>query len=211
MRLRRSVLILALVLAGPLAAQDADEIDDIGLTLEVVAERLSRHGVLRGRYSQTRQIAVLSRPLESSGRFLLSGRGLQWQQEKPFENVIVADGKRVAERMADGPVKSIDGSRQPMVVAISRIFLDMFRGAHSNLDDNFAIRFEQDNEAWEIGLTPPSYPLSWAIRQIKLKGHEHIDQISVSSGESDEMSIRFFDLQTGPEQLTEHEIELYAW
>ena len=154
MRVRPSILILGLVLVGSTAAQDADEIDDIGLTLEVVAERLSRHGILRGRYTHTRQIAVLSRPLESSGRFLISGRGLQWQQEKPFENVIVADGKRVAERMADGPVKIIDGSRQPMVVAISKIFLDMFRGQHSNLEDNFAIRFEQESEAWEIGLMP---------------------------------------------------------
>jgi hypothetical protein len=206
--MRHSLLLCGLVVAGSAAAGDAE---DISLTLEVVAERLSKPVVLRGNYTQTRQIAVLSRPLASSGRFLLSERGLQWQQEEPFDNVIVADGERVAERMADGPVKSTDGSRQPMVVAISRIFLDMFRGRHKDLDDNFAVRFEQDNEAWEIGLTPTSSPLSAAIRQIILKGREHIDQISVFSGASDEMTIRFFDLQTLPEQLSDHEIELYAW
>lgn len=208
MRLRRSVLLLGLILAGAATAADAD---DTGLTLEGVAERLSKPVVLRGKYSQTRHIAKLARPLASSGRFLLSEQGLQWLQEEPFDNVIVADGTRVAERMADGPVKSVDGSRQPMVVAISRIFLDMFRGQHANLEDNFTVRFEQDNDAWEIGLTPISAPLSEAVRQIKLKGREHIEQIRVFSGASDEMTIRFYDLQTNPEQLTEHEIELYAW
>jgi outer membrane lipoprotein-sorting protein len=207
-RLRLSILILGLFLAGTAAARN---VDDIELTLEVVAEQLSEPGVLRGIYTQTRQIAVLSRPLESTGRFLLSEKGLQWQQEKPFENVIVADGKRVAERMADGPVRSIDGAEQPIVVEISKIFLDMFRGQHANLEDNFTVRFEQEGDAWEIGLTPRSSPMSAAIRQIKLQGRKHIEQISVSSGAADEMTIRFFDLQTSPEQLTEHEIELYAW
>jgi hypothetical protein len=207
-RLRPALLSLVLILAASAAAGNADE---SGLTLERVAERLSKPGVLRGNYSQTRQIADLSRPLTSSGRFLLSESGLQWQQEKPFDNVIVADGKRVAERIADGPVKSVDSSRQPVVVAISKIFLNMFRGQHADLEDNFTVRFEQDNETWQIGLTPTRSPLSKAIRQITLKGRERIDQISVSSGVSDEMIIRFFDLQTSPEQLTEHEIELYAW
>lgn len=208
MRLRPALLSLVLILAASAAVGNADE---TGLTLELVAERLSKPGVLRGNYSQTRQIAELSRPLTSSGRFLLSESGLQWQQEKPFDNVIVADGKRVAERIADGPVKSVDSSRQPVVVAISKIFLNMFRGQHADLEDNFTVRFEQDNETWEIGLTPTRSPLSKAIRQITLKGRERIEQISVSSGVSDEMTIRFFDLQTSPEQLTEHEIELYAW
>ncbi len=205
------MLLLGLVLAATATAGDADDIDNTALTLEAVAERLSKPVVLRGNYSRTTRIAKLTRPLASSGRFLLSDKGLQWQQEKPFDYVIVADGKRVADRIADGPVNSVDGSKQPMVVAISRIFLDMFRGQHADLADNFTVRFEQDSDAWEIGLTPTSSPMSAAIRQINLQGREHIEQISVSSGASDEMTIRFFDLQTSPEQLAEHEIELYAW
>ena len=208
MRLTQQTLFLGLVLAGSAAAQDTD---DIRLTLEVVTERLAKSAVLRGRYTQTRKIALLSRPLDSSGRFILSERGLQWAQEQPFDYVLVADGERVAQQMVDGPVTSIDSDTQPMVVTFSRIFLDMFRGQHADLEDNFAIRFESDNEAWEIGLTPTSYPLSRAIKQIILKGREHIDQIDVTSSASDEMTIRFFDLQTCPQQLTEHEIELYAW
>ena len=72
-------------------------------------------------------------------------------------------------------------------------------------------RVTVNNEAWEISLTPTSYPLSEAIRQITLKGREHVDQISVTSTASDQMTIRFSELRTRPEQLTEHEIELYDW
>ena len=190
------------------AAQDTA---DTPLTLEVVTARLSEPDVLRGRYSQTRLIAVLSRPLESSGRFILSERGLHWQQEEPFISVLIADGERLVQRLADGQVTTIDGAEQPIVLSFSRIFLSIFRGDHGELEDNFSIQFETHDDVWEIGLTPIGFPLSEAINKIMLRGREHIDQLSVFSRSSDEMTITFFDLGTRPEQLTEHEIELYAW
>lgn len=190
------------------AAQDTAE---TLLTLEAVTARLSEPDVLRGRYSQTRMIAVLSRPLESSGKFILSERGLHWQQEEPFISVLIADGERLAQRVADGPLISIDSAEQPIVLSFSRIFLSIFRGDHGELEDNFSIQFETHDDVWEIGLTPIGFPLSEAINKIMLRGREHIDQLSVFSRSSDEMTINFFDLGTRPEQLTEHEIELYAW
>lgn len=208
MRLTCQRIVLGMVLALSAAAQNTE---DNWLTLEAVTERLSEPNVLRGRYSQTRLIAVLSRPLESSGQFILSERGLYWQQEKPFISTLIADGVRLAQRVADGPLIIIDSAGQPMVLSFSRIFLSIFRGDQGELEDHFSIQFETSYDAWEIVLTPTSYPLSEAINKIMLRGREHIDQLSVFGRSSDEMTINFFDLRTRPEQLTEHEIELYTW
>jgi len=208
-RLTCQSLLLGMVLAAAAAAaQDAEE---AWPTLEAVTAKLSEPDVLRGRYTQTRQIALLSRPLESSGQFLLSDRGLHWQQEEPFLTVLIADGERLVQRLADGPAISMDASDQPMILSFSRIFLSLFRGDRGSLGDHFDIQFERADDGWEIGLTPISFPLSEAINKIMLRGREHIDQLSVSARSSDEMTIQFFDLQTRPEQLTEHENELYAW
>ncbi len=214
MRLTRRIFFLGLILA---ASATAEESEQAPLTLETVTQRLSAPQVLRGWYSQTRQIALLSRPLDSSGRFILSGKGLYWQQEEPFSSVLIADGERLAQRLADGPMTSIDSSDQPMVLSFSRIFLNMFRGEHADLEAHFSIRFEAHDNAWEIGLTPTSYPLSEAIDDIILRGRDHIDQITVIGNSSDgpdstdEMTIRFSELSTSPATLTAHEIELYAW
>ena len=208
MQLTCQRIFLGMMLTVSAAAQDTAE---TLLTLEAVTARLSEPDVLRGRYSQTRLIAVLSRPLESSGRFILSERGLHWQQEEPFISVLIADGERLVQRLADGQVTTIDGAEQPIVLSFSRIFLSIFRGDHGELEDNFSIQFETHDDVWEIGLTPIGFPLSEAINKIMLRGREHIDQLSVFSHSSDEMTINFFDLGTRPEQLTEHEIELYAW
>ena len=201
-------LLVSMVLVASVTAQDAEE---AWPTLEAVTAKLAEPDVLRGRYSQTRHIPLLSRPLESSGQFLLSDRGLHWQQEEPFMTVLIADGERLVQRLADGPAVSIDASDQPMIISFSRIFLSLFRGDRGSLGDHFEIEFARADDAWEIGLTPISYPLSEAISKIMLRGREHIDQLSVSARSSDEMIIRFFDLQTRPEQLTEYENELYAW
>ena len=125
MRLTCQSLLLFMVLAAAAAAQDAE---DAWPTLEAVTAKLSEPDVLRGRYTQTRQIALLSRPLESSGQFLLSDRGLHWQQEEPFMTVLIADGERLVQRLADGPAISMDASDQPMILSFSRIFLSLFRG-----------------------------------------------------------------------------------
>ena len=198
-----------MLLALPAAAVETAE---TGLTLAGVAARLSEPQVLRGRYSQTRHIALLSRPLESSGRFILSGKGLYWEQEKPFASVLIADGERLAQRMADGPLVTMDSSGQPLVLSFSRIFLNMFRGEHADLEEHFSIQFQAERDAWEIELLPTSFPLSEGINSIKLSGRYHIDLITViGSDPSDTMTISFSELQTDPPALTEHESNLYAW
>lgn len=210
MRIIRRALFSALVLAA--AASEPSP-----LTLETVTERLASPTVLRGLYSQTKKVAVLSRPLESSGRFILSDRGLYWQQEKPFNWVLIADGERLAQQMADGPLTQIDGSRLPMVLSFSKIFLNLFRGEHADLETHFSIEFEAQTDTWEIGLTPTGELLSAAIHEINLEGRKHIDRITVIGNSSDElesrdeMTIIFSELVTSPATLSEHETELYAW
>jgi len=203
------IFLAALFLALPAAAQESEE---TGLTLEDVAARLSEPQVLRGRFSQTRDIALLSRPLESSGIFILSAKGLYWEQQQPFSSVLIADGERLAQRLADGPLITMDSSRQPMVLSFSKIFLNMFRGEHADLEQHFSIRFQAEANTWHIDLSPTSFPLSEGINNIQLSGRDHIDLITVNGSDiSDTMTIRFSALQTDPPALTEHETELYAW
>lgn len=126
--------------------------------------------------------------------------------------MLVADGERLAQRMADGPLLTMDSSDQPMVLSFSRIFLNMFRGEHADLEEHFSIQFRSEKDTWEIELMPTSFPLSEGISNISLRGRHHIDLITVIGSDiSDTMTITFSELQTDPPALTEHESDLYAW
>ena len=208
MRLATTTVILGLLLAGGAGAQQGGTAD---LTLADVAERLARPSVLRGRFSQTRRIPLLSRPLESSGQFILSEIGLYWRQERPFPSTLVANGEQLVQRVGDSSAAGENIAEQIMAVPFSRIFLGLFRGDEDALAEHFSSAFSSSEVGWEIQLTPIGFPLSEAIDRIVVRGQEHIEQLDVLSKSADEMSISFHDLETHPEYLTDDEIGLYAW
>lgn len=207
MRLIRTTVLVVLLLLSARPGVAEEQVD--GALQDVVAQ-LAAPAVLRGRFTQTRKIQLISRPLESSGRFILSDMGLYWQQEQPLASVLIADGDRLLQQVDDGPLESVDVARNPMVLTFSKSFLSIFAGNETELRSNFDIAFVDEAGSWEIRLSPISYPMVEAIDTIILRGREYIEELIVVSRSSDETTIGFSDLQTVPDQLTEHEIELYA-
>jgi outer membrane lipoprotein-sorting protein len=180
------------------------------LTLADVVARLGESAVIRGNYTQTREIALLSKPLESHGDFILSEQGLFWRQTSRPAAIVIADGERLVQQIGDGEPEVTDDSSNPMVLPFSRIFLGIFAGDEENLRTHFEIAFSATEETWEISLTPTTEPMSLAIQSINLRGREYIEDLTVVNRSSDQTVIRFSDIQTQPGYLTENEIELYA-
>jgi hypothetical protein len=203
----RLILAASLLLVLPAIAADAPEAD---AAFTEVAQRLAAPAVLRGNFTQSRKIALLERPLQSSGRFLLSDLGLYWRQEQPLASVMIADGKRLLQQIDNGPLQVVDVAKNPMVLTFSTSFLSIFNGSEAELRNHFAVEFAAAEDDWSIQLTPATYPLSEAIETINLRGREYIEELTVTSRSSEETVIRFSDLQTEPDQLTDNEIELYA-
>jgi hypothetical protein len=203
----RLILAAGVLFAFPVIAADAAEAD---AAFTEVAQRLAAPAVLRGNFTQSREIALLETPLQSSGSFLLSDVGLYWRQDKPLVSVMIADGDRLLQQVDDGPLQAIDVAKNPMVLTFSTSFLSIFNGSEADLRKHFAVEFTNGEDNWSIQLTPTTYPMSEAIETIILRGREYIEELTVTSRASEKTVIRFSDLQTEPDQLTDNEIELYA-
>jgi len=191
----------------------ADDTVATNETFAEIAAKLAAPQVLRGNFEQTREIAMLSRPLESSGRFLLSDMGLYWQQDSPVASVMIADSDRLLQSVGDGALQSIDVAKNPVVLSFSQSFLSIFSGGEAGLRENFGVEFTPASDksgTWEIALTPTRFPMSEAVASIILTGREYIETLTVINRTSDTTVIHFSELQTNPDHLTEHEIELYA-
>ncbi|MEJ2127502.1 MAG: outer membrane lipoprotein carrier protein LolA [Woeseiaceae bacterium] len=199
----------ALCLAFAAAAEEPVATDT---TLAEVAAQLAAPAVLRGKFEQTREVRILSKPLHSSGHFVLSDLGLFWQQEQPVASILIADSERLLQSVGDGPLQSVDVARNPVVLTFSQSFLSIFRGDEAQLREQFDVAFQPGTAEgrWRITLNPVNYPMSEAIKSIKLDGREYIETLTVTSRSSETTTISFSDLQTEPVELTEHEIQLYA-
>ena len=203
----RLMLAAAMWLSVPSLSQDIVA-DDV--TFADIAAQLAAPTVLRGNFTQSRKIALLEQPLQSSGNFLLSDMGLYWRQDKPLASVMIADGERLLQQVDGGSLQSIDVAKNPMVLIFSTSFLSIFNGSEAELRSHFTVEFLDGEDSWSIQLTPTEYPMSEAIETINLRGREYIEELTVISRSSEKTTIRFSDLQTEPDQLTENEIELYA-
>ncbi|MDH3265494.1 MAG: outer membrane lipoprotein carrier protein LolA [Gammaproteobacteria bacterium] len=188
----------------------AEEMPASQMTFAEVAAQLAAPAVLRGNFTQRREIAILQKPLLSSGYFILSDKGLYWRQDHPIAALMIADNERLMQQIADGPLQDINTAENPVVLSFSKSFLSIFRGSETELRENFDLEFVTDVSDWTIHLTPISYPMSAAIESIVLQGRQHIETITVQSRSSEKTTIRFADLLTEPDRLSDNELELYA-
>ena len=210
MRLTFCATVVSFCLAPAALADDTAAANE---AFAEIAAKLAAPEVLRGNFEQTREIAMLSKPLESSGRFLLSDMGLYWQQDRPVASVMIADADRLLQSVGDGALRSIDVAKNPVVLSFSQSFLSIFSGGEEGLRENFDVEFKpagDESGTWEIILTPTRFPMSEAVESIILTGREYIETLTVINRTSDKTVIHFSELQTNPDHLTEHEIELYA-
>lgn len=198
----RILLLAVLVCLGIVAAAAP--------TLDEVVARLGEPAVVRGEFTQSRELEFLTRPLLSHGNFVLSGRGLIWQQLSAPETVVVADGRRLVQIVGDREPEVIDESTNPMTVPFSRIFLGLFRGDRTVLREQFDTDFDAGDGTWRLRLVPKDEPLSLAIDCIVLRGRQYIDELTIASRSGERTVIRFTGFATEPERLTDDEIKLYA-
>lgn len=209
MRVTSCVVAAGLCVALAAAAEETAVND---MTLAEVAAQLSAPPVLRGRFEQSREVRMLSKPLHSSGHFLLSDLGLYWRQEQPVASVMIADSERLLQSVGDGPLQSVDVVKNPVVLTFSQSFLSIFQGDEARLREHFEVSLQPGDVAgrWQISLKPVTYPVAEAIESINIDGREYIETLTVTSRSSEITTISFSDLQTEPVELTEHEIQLYA-
>ena len=203
----RVIVVTMLLLATSALAEDVPAGQT---TFADVAAQLAAPAVLRGNFAQARKIALLQNPLLSSGQFILSEKGLYWQQDEPIPALMIANDERLMQQVDDGPLEDIGAAKNPVVLSLSNSFLSIFRGSEAELRERFDVEFASDSDLWTIRLTPTSYPMSEVIDSVILRGRTYIEMITVISRSSDETTISFTNLQTEPGQLTDNELELYA-
>ena len=75
---------------------------------------LSENSIVRGEFTQTRNMEMFAQPLTSQGTFLLDkSSGLLWTQTTPFPVNLVLTDNKLSQRFADQPAKIITDKENP--------------------------------------------------------------------------------------------------
>ena len=151
-------------------------------SLEALMRGMSETRGVVARFRERKELALLSEPLESSGRFVfVPPDRLSRVTESPSPSKLVIDGDRVF--FHDGQRgEALDLSANPVAREYVRNFTALFGGDLDELERRYVLDLEGDAAgAWQLRLVPRSPALRRVIETVVLVGSgrvlEHMELV----------------------------------
>ncbi|MBU2048802.1 LolA family protein [Stenotrophomonas rhizophila] len=192
------VLVMLAMVAPALAATD----------VEAVKQRVAKVDVLRGEFSQEKQVAGFKNPLRSQGRFVLAqDHGVIWTTLKPFPSEVVVTRDRILSRQSDGSSRvELDGRQQPAMRSVNAIMFALMSGDAQALSAQFTVKVEVlPGNAWKMQLTPRSAMLGKVFAQLTLSGDRYVREVQINEANQDVTRIQFAGMSDTPATLSTDE------
>jgi len=187
------------VMADSLVFNCPVNIEKPSAELLAVTATMNGPAVLRGRFKQTKRIAVLSRPLQSEGILLnVKGRGLLWKTLTPVQSEFLISPEGISNLKSKDAMPAAGVSK-----SLGGVFSALINGDVSALSAVFRVYFCPDSrggeskQPWMMGLLPLEGNLmAKAIDRIVLTGGEHIESITIDEVGGDVSEVVFLSMQS---------------
>ncbi len=176
-----------------------------------VAKQLRESSVVRASFTQTKNIAVLKRPIISQGRFVFSKEhGIVWELQQPIRITYLLQPSGVIEIAADGRVRRQSGREAQGMYEVGRILNALWSGQTTVLDPLFHTDMQGKLEQWSLKLLPKAPPLSDFLSGVTVTGTAaRIVRVQVSEAGGDLLTIAF-QSEAQPLPLNAQELQLFA-
>lgn len=175
----------------------------LAITLADVQQQLTAADARSARFEQERQISGLTQALRSSGELLLvKGKGLWWQQQKPFPLTLTLTPTRMVQQLPGQPAQTLDS---PQLLEFSNLMLALFDPSEAALDNYFRHRLSSEGEVWTLTLEPIRSPLDKVFASLVLKGRHELASLAIHDKQGDVTLIHFVDWQLKSQPLSTEE------
>ncbi|MCB1567385.1 MAG: outer membrane lipoprotein carrier protein LolA [Xanthomonadales bacterium] len=214
-----ALILLTLVAAWPVSSRaqteptaKPSEISAVAndSALQTIQARITHVAVLRGAFSQEKQLAGFRHPLRSQGRFLLArDRGVVWTTLKPFPSEMVVTQDRILTRQRDGKTRvEADASQQPALRSINTLLFALMGGNLEALAARFDVAdMHSDAAGWHVALTPKAGALTQVFTRITLAGDTTVQEVDMEERSGDRTRIQFSELDDSASPLSSAEAQ----
>ncbi|MCL1824398.1 MAG: outer membrane lipoprotein carrier protein LolA [Proteobacteria bacterium] len=165
--------------------------------LNAIQSRLSIDTVIRGDFTQTRQLAGIKKPLLANGVFTVEKtQGVLWRTLTPFPQTTRITQGEILQKDGDRVLMTLRADREPAVNAISRVLFSLFAGDISALAEYFDYSGQIKGDAWQLSFTPREAGLRAVIGSLSLEGDNVVRQVTLASAAGDVTRIAFSNVAT---------------
>ncbi len=195
------VLLYALLLAAAPLVQAADA------AVEAITQAVARPDVLRGQFTQEKQVSGFRNPLRSQGQFVVARQhGVIWTTLEPFPSEVVVTADRILSRQRDGSTRvELDARQQPAMRSVNAIMFALMSGDVQVLSSQFNVQASREGQGWRLKLTPKSTMLAKAFESLTLQGDRYVRQVEIVEANKDRTQIQFSALTEAPASLSADE------
>jgi len=200
LRLPRVLLCALLLVAAPLV-QAADA------AVDAITQAVARPDVLRGQFTQEKQVSGFKNPLRSQGQFVVARKhGVIWSTLKPFPSEVVVTADRILSRQRDGSTRvELDARQQPAMRSVNAIMFALMSGDVQALSSQFNVEATREGQGWRLKLTPKSAMLAKAFQSLTLQDDRYVRQVEIIEANQDRTRIQFTALSEAPATLNADE------
>jgi hypothetical protein len=187
--IRLSLLVIALLMAPPAAAQPATGSIPAG-------------DILRGVFVQERHLQGFGAPIRSSGNFILvPGRGLIWQLEQPFKVTTVITPGTLVQYTDDVETLRLPTRRIPALGRLYDMLSSAMAGDWRDLENDFTVTRQAAGPGQQVTLVPRgTVDAGSPIKVIRARAATFVEQVEIErpSGDVDRIAFAEQTLAAGP-------------
>jgi hypothetical protein len=205
-------LLAVFAAGGARAAEDSPKPVPIATVVQLraltgsAAQSLGAAKAIRGKFTQSRHLAGLAKPLQSSGTFLFArSAGIEWHTLAPFDSQFLLTESGITQHDDGGGTLRIDTADQPALAVVSRVFFALFSLDYDALSRDFSIAGYRQADRWTLQLQPRSDALRRVFRQARLTGKASVDAVTLEEGNGDSSEIDLAGVQYDTAGLTADE------
>ncbi|MEC5396278.1 outer membrane lipoprotein carrier protein LolA [Uliginosibacterium sp. H1] len=192
--MRRLIALLAALCLPALA--HADLLTDVG-------ERITKAPVVRGEFTQTRELSGIKKPVSAEGQFLvLRGQGVLWSTTKPFGSSLRVTSTEILQRDARGNSLRLRADGEPVVGTISQVLMGVMAGDFTQLDKLFTVSGKLDGKRWQLALAPREAAMAKVIGEIRVAGASTVEDVVLDAPNGDRTRIEMRKVTTAQQAET---------
>lgn len=185
--------------------------DDAMAALSDVQRLLSGQSKICANFTQKKSLRALNRPLTSKGRLVfIAGKGVLWRVQEPFAARVLIRSDSLIRWNDDGAAQKISVDQTPVFRALSDVFLALFSGNVSQLEDVFDIESRSLQSRWSLTLMPKTDLLATLIATVQASGDRFVDELLIEEKQGDRTTIQFSGITADSCTLEEAEKGYFA-
>ncbi len=160
--------------------------------LEEVLALLSGYPVLKGSFSQDKEVTRLKRTFHSEGDFIFTDdSGILWRVAMPFPSDTLLLADKMVQRTPDGNQTVLDGSSNQVFQSFSSAMLAVFSGNYENLADQFELYLSNEGGSYLIGMVPRDETVRTVVASIVLRVGEQLEEMVMTEAHGDRIVYNF--------------------